>query len=354
MKLLLGRIKNFLSKLLAFNRYLALSFVLSFFLCLSFLLMILSRYYCISILKTEIVRMQNSLNEIGWDIAYDDLQFKTWWPMDLLKVKNFQLYSLDAGHKFSWKITDLAVRPQIFNCGKMAVLLSPQQELQVAEETLHLNLPQVDLNFEFSAQAGLVEMLMKVSDADIVGWAKIGEIHFGAQRMAPHSLNSRSPFFENHLLVKNVVFDAKREVPLTGTIEKIYLNANIIGTITDTGSYRESLYDWLASGGRIDLRSLIINWKPLLLVGRGDLYFNEKLQPRLHLYSSSKALIPVLDLFERQGYLDRKGVFVAKILLNNKAFKIDPQDEYNAVVTPMDYKDGKFSIENITLRNFQP
>ena len=88
------------------------------------------------------------------------------------------------------------------------------------------------------------------------------------------------------------------------------------------------------------------------MVGRGDLYFSEKLEPRLHLNTSSKALISVMELLEEEQIFERKGVFVSRILLKNKAFKMNEQDEFQTVVTPIDYKDNKLLIENIPVASF--
>lgn len=352
MQKLLNVFNKLFAPLAAINRYVLLSFGISFFVCFAFLLMIFGRYYCVSNIKTELLRLESSLNDWGWDIAYDDLQFKTWWPMDLLKIKNLKIYRLSEKDPFEWNIPEFAMTPNFFSCGNLRVKLSSAQDVRWNGGAIELNIPKSEFSLRFSKEDGFQELLLDLKDMEIKDWAKISELRFATQRMAPRSLNDRSPFLENHLLIKDVVFDAQREIPLTDKIEKIYLNANMIGTIKPAESYRESIYEWLAVDGRIDIRSLIISWKPLLLVGRGDLYFDEKLQPKLQLSTSSKALLPVLDLLERHHLIDRKGVFVTKILLANKSFKMSPLDEYSTVVTPISYKDQKLSVENITIQKF--
>ena len=52
-----------------------------------------------------------------------------------------------------------------------------------------------------------------------------------------------------------------------------------------------------------------------------------------------------------KGWLESKGVFVAKILLNSKAFKMNRDDKFMTVTTPIDYKDGKLMIENIVVKD---
>jgi hypothetical protein len=43
---------------------------------------------------------------------------------------------------------------------------------------------------------------------------------------------------------------------------------------------------------------------------------------------------------------------VANILLTNKAFKLNPEDEEFTISTPISYSDGKISIENLTIKDF--
>lgn len=59
------------------------------------------------------------------------------------------------------------------------------------------------------------------------------------------------------------------------------------------------------------------------------------------------------DLQDR-NFLERKGVFVANILLSNKAFKLNEDDEHLTIVTPIDYRNHKLAVENITVKTFYP
>ena len=53
---------------------------------------------------------------------------------------------------------------------------------------------------------------------------------------------------------------------------------------------KNDLENWKTLGGGIDVRRLVVNWGPLLLVARGDVFFDKQQVPYLHLRSSSKAL----------------------------------------------------------------
>ena len=96
----------------------------------------------------------------------------------------------------------------------------------------------------------------------------------------------------------------------------------------------------------------MISWDPLLLVGRGDVHFNEKFEPKMSLHTSSKALLDLLNDLQDKKYLDRKGVFVANILLGAKAFKANENDNYYTITTPITYRDNKLAVENITIKSF--
>ena len=101
----------------------------------------------------------------------------------------------------------------------------------------------------------------------------------------------------------------------------------------------------------IDIKKLIVEWAPLTMVAHGDLYFNEKLAPVLHLNTSSKGLEETIDMLQ-DNFLESKGVFVAKILLNNKSFKLNKDDKYYTVTTPININSNQILIENIPIKNF--
>lgn len=194
--------------------------------------------------------------------------------------------------------------------------------------------------------------MLSAENLRVENYAEIAGFKLGAQQMAPGRLKKDSPFMEIRLLAENIRFDSSLEMPLASAVDKFYLHAVQVGALEAGETYQESIYGWLAEGGRFDIANLVLDWKPLIMVARGDVYFSEKLEPRLHLSTSSKALVPVMDILEEEQILDRKGVFVSRILLNNKAFKMAPEDEFSTVVTPIDYKENKLLIENIPVASF--
>ena len=350
-KTLKDKAKDILYHLPILNRWFIGAVVLCFILCFVFILMIFGRYTAITQIKNEISRLQTSLEHSSVDISYDNISFNIWWPMPIMTVENLKIYSRFEPIR-EWNIKELTVNTQFFDFHTLNISLSSKQNIVIGDNTYHINMPAQSMNVSYCVQTGIKELLLDIENLKVDGFADIKEIKFGMQRMALQPVSKSSPFLETHLLINDIKFAEELDMPLSQQIDKIYVNANMIGSIKVEETYRESIYDWLVSGGKFEIESSIFEWKPLIMVSKGDLYFNEKLAPRIHLSVSSKALIPSMDILEEEGVLDRKGVFVTRILLRNKAFKMSDSDEYDTVLTPVDYKDGILSVENIPVANF--
>ncbi len=309
------------------------------------------RLEAIKNIRQEIVRLQSSLNEVGYDIAYEDLSFSSFNPFQIMSVKNFQLYSLYEGRHWVWLLPELSLRVGLFNSCKITVNLPAGQLLEKGADKYTLTMPEVSLEIRTDKENRLKQMVLLAKNIKISDVADIGELQIASRRMAPQQLSELAPFFENYIDVRNVTFNALFDYPQAQTIERLYLNADIIGTIYGGSTYKNDLENWKTLGGGIDVRRLVVNWGPLLLVARGDVFFDKQQVPYLHLRSSSKALNEFLDELLNKGWLESKGVFVAKILLNSKAFKMNRDDKFMTVTTPIDYKDGKLMIENIVVKD---
>lgn len=358
MRSFLNKIKEYISKLKGvrldfpiLNRWLVGAATLCFVLSFAFILIIFGRYNALNQLRSEMSRLQTSIENSGVDIAYDKIKFNIWWPMPIVEIENLKIYSKYQPVR-EWNIENLSINTAFFDFHTLIVNLSSKQNVVIDNTTYQIEMPAQNMSVSYCVQSGIKEILLGIDNLKIKGLAEIEEIKFGAQRMAPQRVSNNSPLMETHLLINNVKFDNAVDVPLAHTIDKIYVNANMTGTIKAEETYLESVYDWLAAGGKFEIEKSTFEWKPLLMVSRGDLYFNEKLEPRLHLSASSRALIPVMDILEERGILDGKGVFVTRILLRNKAFKMSEKDEYDTVLTPIDYENGKISVENIPVANF--
>ena len=343
---MLKRLKNKLPRL---NLYVLLTAMLVFAAASLCILAYLQRVYGLNQLKREINKIQASLAEVGWDMAYDNAESSTFLLSVPLTFKNFRLYALDGSKE--WKAEEIKIKTGLFDNGHVMPEISREQTLTVNGKVYPAEIPVLDINLYFDKTLGLKEISIEGMGWNIRGLATIDSLRLASQRMAPLNISELTPFFENHLEIKGAQISEDVDFPLRKRISRIYANANIIGMMKSQPTYTESLSDWLRLGGVVDIRKLIVEWAPLTMVAHGDLYFNEKLEPNLHLNTSSKGLAETLDMLQ-DNFLERKGVFVAKILLNNKAFKLNEDDLYDTVTTPININTGQILIENIPLKKF--
>lgn len=312
---------------------------------------IVQRAFCLNLIKTEINKFQASLQEIGYDIAYEKADFSDLSPFSMVTFKNFKIYATNPDDYFEWSVPQLKINAGMFNAEAVSVSTSRNQDFQKGNKKYPAEFPVLDIALKFDKEIGLKDITIEGVGLNIQGLATIDGLKIASQRMAPRQISDFTPFFENHIELKDITISEDIDFPLLKKIERIYANANIIGVISAQESYGKSFNAWLRLGGIIDIKKLIINWQPLILVGRGDLYFNDKLEPNLHLNTSSKAFVEVLDKLQ-DYFLERKGVFVAKILLNNKSFKINKDDKYYTVTTPININSNQILIENIPVKTF--
>lgn len=335
-------------------RYAATAFITAGVLAFFWMWLFLSRYNSINIIKQEILRIQDSLNEVNWDIAYDDLRFSVWYPKNLASVKNLKIYSLDEDKPFSLDIPELNIKSGLSGNGKLQFSFDDEIKAETENNQYNLFIPDLKFNLSYDNMFGLRQATLTAKDLIVKGKMKIGSLQLAIMPLAPVSIQQLSPAWEGYMLIEDIKLDKKFKSGLSDSIDKLYINANIVGKPGLDKSYKTSMYDWLEMGGHVDIRTMTLNWKPMAMVGRGSLSFNEKMEPNLHLETSSKALPNMMDMMLKEKWLDSKGVFVSKILLGNKAFKLSPDDKYFAVIAPIDYKENKVMIENITIMKNQP
>lgn len=311
-----------------------------------------SRSYAIGLIKNEIVKIQNSLNEAGWDVAYNNISFSPAYPGNLATVQDFQFYSLYQGRTFKAEIPKIEVSANLFNPRKITIRLSPEIKVSLRQKTYNLDIPNPLILMDLDEEDRLAHLIVSAKEVNVRHTAQIGDVLFSAVRKTPANKSGLVPAWGCSLLVGSLRFDKKYEIALSDKIDMIFAEADVMGKVHGNTSYRSAIYEWLEAGGYINMKYVSLNWKPLALVGRGSLYFNEKLEPNLHLDTSSKGLAESMDSMLQYQWLDGKGVFVSKILLGNKAFKLSPKDKYLTVIAPIDYKDSKLLIENITVAKF--
>ncbi len=320
---------------------------LAFALCLTSVWLVLERNLAISVIKEEIIKFENSLLAMGYDIAYDNLSFSHLSPWQMLRIENLRIYSLDANHYAQWECAEFAVSSDIFNTRKIRFHLSQKQNLQIGTKKWEVSVPNSLVELNISKQNQIQEATLQAADVVIENLADIGSVKFALQRGNGHQINEKSPFMETLFELKDIHIDDYTAWPMNKHIDHVYLNANVIGEIEEQNIFSEALYNWIEKEGFIDIQKLIINWKPLVMVAKGDLFFNENLVPDVTLNTSSMALTDTLEKMNQNGWLEDKGVFVVKILLNNKSFKKNSTDKYFTVTTPIKLNNKQILIENI-------
>lgn len=310
------------------------------------------RLSCIRKMKIEFQRFQESVVEAGYDISYSDLKFSKSSLFGVMTLKDLRLNNLNANDYIEYYAEEVKINPGFFSVNKIKLDFSGEQKLTIGEEEHTVYLPQLSIMFGFDQAIGLKSINLIGKDLEIENIIKIGEVKLASQRMSPQQISYVSPFLENHLELKNIEITNNDDWPVAKKIERIYLHANIVGALIAHNSYKDSIMSWLGTGGMIDIKKLIINWDYFIMVAKGDIYFNENLDPNLHLNTSSKGLMDFLDNLQNFELLDSKGIFVAKILLNNKAFKLKEDDKYSTLTTPINVNKKEFSVENIAIKFF--
>lgn len=346
------KLKKFISNLKKY-RLMFLSAVVSAVVFYGIAALLLQRAFVLNSIKGEINKAIASLNEAGYDAAYEHIGFSTFPFLPMVRIENFKIYSLRPGNYYEWSTPELTLDAGIFAPDHLSLSFDRYHEFRKNDKKYPAEFPVLDIDFHFDDKNGVTNITAEGIGLNIQGLFSVGGLKFAAQRMSPLQINELAPFFENHLDAQDIVIAEDIDIPLLKHIERLYLNANIIGVMNSSATYGESINNWLRLGGIIDIKKIIINWHPLVLVGRGDLYFNEQKEPVLHLNTSSKALLETMDKLQ-DVFLDRKGVFVAKILLNNKAFKLSKDDKYDTVTTPINVNSNQILIENIPVKTFQP
>ena len=290
----------------------------------------------------------------GYDIAYEHLSFSLFSPWQILRIQNFKIYSLDTNNYKEWQFDEVAVSSDIFNTKNIRFHFSKKQTLQVGSRKWDVEIPQCLAEMTIAKQNFIQDFHLQAADIKINNLADISEFRFALQRANGHLVNENSPFMETLLEIKDAHIDDYTAWPMNKHIDHIFLNANIIGEIEEQPIFSESLYSWIENNGFIDIQKLIINWKPLVMVAKGDLFFNEQLEPDITLNTSSMALADTLEEMNQNSWLDDKGVFVVKILLNNKSFKKNQSDQYFTVTTPIKVNNQQILVENIPVWQKKP
>ncbi|MBR1605620.1 MAG: DUF2125 domain-containing protein [Alphaproteobacteria bacterium] len=323
-------------------RILLLSGLISFGICLWLMTMFFSRSYAIGILKSKFDELEKNLQSIGYDFAYDNLRFYSFSPWQIMRIKNFRIYSLDEKDFVQWTTEELNVDVGLFNRSTVDIYLGSQQNFQVNKRIWRIFLPGADIQLRLKNDAAK-EINLSVKDIQIENLCSV-------KTLSLHAKHQQTPYLSWSLDVQGVDIDDMTGWPLNKHISHIYLDNHIQGNVENDVLLSEAFYDWVDKGGEIVVQKAILNWKPLIMVANGHITFNENADPVVSLNTASLAMLETLDRLSENKYVSNKGTFVAKILLGNKAVQQNVTDKYKTVVTPLKISKDGVILENIKIR----
>lgn len=329
-----------------------LASIFSFCIVFSGIYITVSRNLAIKHIKKNISQYISYLNEMGLDIAYDNIEFNSMMFYPLVKIDNLKLYSVTTLNDWALNFNNVKAYPNIIgtkrirfsSTGGGTFAFNEFKSEMLSEETF------LDI---ITKNNSLDELIFHAENINIKDFAKIDKIAYLLKADDNIEVSSVTlPSYTSMFEVNNVKINGLIDYPLSSNIKLIYIKSNIMGDFYQDEFILTSLENWLQKGGFIDVPNLIIQWEPLTLVGRGNINFNENFSPRITFNTSSKGILTLLNDLQQREYLDSSNVFVANIMLKNKAYKINPDDEELTVSTPINYSDKVLTIENLPIKDF--
>jgi len=301
-------------------------------------------------MKIEFQRLQASMIEAGYDLSYSDLKFNMFSLSGGMVIKDFRINNLNAGAYAEFYSEEFRATPDLFHIGKINVGLKGEQRLTWNGKAHPVQAVDLTMSFGLSEDNRLSAVDIKGRNIEIKEMARIGAFKIIGRHMPATQGAYNAAFFEDNIELNNLEVTTPTPWPVSKKFDRVALTFNLVGAMTPQASYKSSLIDWLHQGGTMDIPTIVVNWDAFSLVGKGDVYFDGNLEPKLRLNTSSKGLLEVLEALNNADLLDNKGVFVARILLSNKAFKLNDDDKYTTITSPMDIDKKGFNMEGVTIK----
>ena len=308
----------------------------------------LQRRVLISQIKQSISYSIDSLNQFGWDLAYDNISFHAFPLLPLGELNNVKLYNKYA--HTSWNVEKIRFDNSILNPRKFDFDIKGKQFITYNAKAHKVTSDNQELFIKTNDNGDVQLFSLKLINFSVADWADIEQISIFGKSLTQK--NDIAPSFKTSVEIVNTKLNGLLNYPLSQNIRKIYINSNIIGKIGFKNALRSDLREWMAKDGHIEITDFTLSWSPLLLVGKGNLYLNENFKPILRMDTTSKALSVLIADLERQNWLNSKGVFVANILLASKSYKSNENDKYLTVTTPISIRDDALLIEKIAVKKF--
>ena len=316
---------------------------------------LLARSYGVERFKQEFEKTVAGLNDIGYDVAYDDISFSAISPFKIATIKNFKLYKKDSDKFWAWNVEELGVNASILNYGTLIFYFSDKQSVQFGDETFPAHAESLSLKARFD-EDGLYNLLLRTKKFEAETLFSVKEFRWAIQRMDDaKKYNSKTDI--RHIALLN-----SSSWHMSDVIDEFFADIDVYGEFKAAQSYRDSLMGWKDALGNIEVNRLILNWKPLVLVGKGilnwkplvlvgkgDISFTENLVPEMKLVTTSRGLVETMDNLEKAEVFDGKSVLVAKILLSTKMAKLQTEEDPEAIISTISVLPNQLNIENIPM-----
>ena len=311
-----------------------------------------TRNLAIKHIKKNISQSISYLNEFGLDVSYDNIEFNSMMFYPLVKIDNLKLYSVTTLNDWAINFKTVKAFPNLIGTQKIRFTSTDGGTFSFNEFTSSMNSEETFLDIT-TDDSKFDELVFHAENINIKDFAKIEKIVFLLKSILPTKVTSfTTPSYTTMFEANNVKINGLIDYPLSSTLKLVYTKSNIMGIIIPDELALTSLENWLLQGGFIDIPNIIVQWEPLTLVGRGNISFNEKFSPRISFNTSSKGLLTLLDDLQQREFLESKNVFIANIMLKNKAYKINEDDDELTISTPIGYADKILTIENLPIKDF--
>lgn len=315
-----------------------LSAIISLFIMVYFF----SRSYAIDMIKNQFDVLEKDLQSIGYDFAYDDVDFYLFSPWQVMRAKNFRIYALDASNFKQINFEELNINVVPLNVEKIKIFTGSKVLLQKGSREYPVVIDDSDITIRMK-NGEFKELRAIVKDINMRHLASVNSILLQLK----HDENAS---FSAMVDVKSILLDDMTAWPLNKKIEHIQILSSLQGNFDSDVTMGEAFYDWIDKGGYLAIHKGILNWKPLIMVANGSIRFNEKAEANVSLNSASLALMETIEALSKNKLISNKGAFVVKLLLDNKKVKQNASDKYDTIISPIRInKEGLF-LENIKLR----
>ena len=267
--------------------------------------MLLARAYGLKLIKNNFSQLVNALNQKGYDI-------------------------------------EVTLNANLLNYKGISVYFSPEQSLVFNQDKLNFKVGEINLSTYFRKD-GLYSLLFNAGNIDFENGIKIKNIKAAMQQNDDETYDAK-------IDIRHVELLEGKSWNMSTALEEIYVEMSTTKKFSSNGSFYDSLLTWQKDGGRFEVQRTIVNWAPLVLVGKGKIAFNGQLEPSISLMTTSKGAEQTLDNLGNAQIFDSKNVFVAKILLSAKQKEWEAQGNKEGTFSlPISYSDGQFNIENISM-----